>query len=95
MYSAHSFAKEIAAFAVSPGALQLRGRTTARRRDAPVRMAAAPDDVARVSRRSLLSGTATVALLQLLPALSPEVAKASVDIDLDRFGDKGTRLPVC
>lgn len=42
-----------------------------------------------LSRRTLLSNSALVALAQLLPLSLVQRADAKVDIDLDRFGDKG------
>lgn len=45
----------------------------------------------QLSRRSLLSSAAAVALLQMLPTSQPQNAMAAVDIDIERFGDKGMK----
>lgn len=53
------------------------------------RMSAAPDGEVRLSRRAVVSGATAAALLQMTPTFLPKPAGATVDIDIERFGDKG------
>lgn len=54
-----------------------------------VRMSTGSEGYFRLSRRAVLSTALTASLLQIVPAVSPDPANASVDIDIERFGDKG------
>lgn len=56
-----------------------------------VRMSASSGGEFRLSRRAIVSGAVAASLLQFIPAITPD-ANAAVDIDLDRFGDKGIQF---
>lgn len=72
------------AFVHNPACLPLRN-LRARRSTLCVMSADAPIEGPHLSRRAVLSGAAATALSQLLP----ESVRAVVNIDLERFGDKG------
>lgn len=66
-----------------------RHRVGSPARDAhQVRMSTA-ENRPQLSRRAVLSGMAAAALIQAGHASFPSDALASVDIDIERFGDKG------
>lgn len=52
-------------------------------------LSSASNDHVSISRRCLLSSAGAATLLGLISIPFPRHADASVDIDLDRFGDKG------
>lgn len=54
-------------------------------------MSTARDDISTqaVSRRAVLTGIASTSLLTLLTTTLPADVGAKVDIDIERFGDKG------
>lgn len=69
--------------------LQQRSKRSHVQIAASVRMSAV-ESKPQLSRRALLSGVAAAALIQVSPVSFPKDARASVDIDIERFGDKGT-----
>lgn len=78
-------------FAISPFQTLMRCQQ-AQRRFPLVSMSTDFDHhVSSSSRRIFLASTAAVALAQLIPSQYLKPAEARVDIDTERFGDKGER----
>lgn len=80
------------AFVTAPASFGHRSRAASWSSTNFVRMSASSGGEFRLSRRAIVSGAMVASLLQIVPVITPGAATASVDIDIERFGDKGIQF---